>query len=121
MHTLRLRGSGQFEIQAVMNSEIDSGVEHGVWLTQLVDATIQRRWDDVAKLREDGVRRLDAERMVDVLSVAAAFNGITRIADATGIPLDSQPAKATATMRESLRIDDFEYQEKSRRYDRVEI
>ena len=119
MHTLLLRGSGQFELKAVMDSDLDSGVEHGRILSDLVDATIQRRWDDLAELRDEGVRVMGAQVTVDALAVASGFNGITRIADATGIPLDSDPAKVTADMRDELGINDFEYQEKTRKYDQV--
>ena len=115
-----LRGSGEFELQGVMDTSIDSGVEHGPLLGELVDATISRRWDDVAEFREQCVRTLGVQETVDAIAVASAFNGITRIADATGIPLDSGPAEATESMRSELAIDDFSYSEKTRKYDRVD-
>ena len=114
-----LRGSGEFELQGVMDTAVDSGVEHGRLLGRLVDATIARRWDDVAEFRDQCVRAMGELETVDAIAVASAFNGITRIADATGIPLDSGPAEATATMRSELAIDDFAYNEKSRKYDHV--
>ena len=115
-----LRGSGEFELQGVMDTTIDPGVEHGPLLGQLVDAVISRRWGDVAGIREECVKAMGLQETVDAIAVASAFNGITRIADATGIPLDSGPAEATASMRSELAIDDFAYSEKSRKYDHVE-
>jgi len=60
---------------------------------------------------------LGAQACADVLTVAAAFNGITRVADATGIPLDHNTVDATAGMRSDVGIDAFDYQAKSRRYE----
>ena len=121
MHAMLLRGSGEFELQAVMDTTIDSGVEHGQLLGQLVDATISRDWDLVATFREESVSVMGAQQTVDAIAVASAFNGITRIADATGIPLDTGPAEATTSMRSELAINDFSYSEKSRKYDQVSV
>ena len=121
MHAMLLRGSGEFELQAVMDTTIDSGVEHGRLLGQLVDAIISRDWDLVATLREECVAVMGNQETVDSIAVASAFNGITRIADATGIPLDSGPAESTASMRSQLAINNFSYSEKSRKYDQVSV
>ena len=60
---------------------------------------------------------MGADQCVDALVVAAAFNGITRVADATGIPLDHNTDDATAAMREATGIERFHYSAKSVRYD----
>jgi hypothetical protein len=39
--------------------------------------------------------------------VAALFNAIDRVADATGIPLEDLKAEATADFRSTIGIDDF--------------
>jgi len=54
--------------------------------------------------------------MVDTLVVASAFNGITRVADATGIPLDDSTMLATAQLRKDTGIEEFDYAKKSARY-----
>lgn len=121
MHTLLLRGSGEFELKAVMDNELESGVEHGNLLGPLVDATIKRNWDEVNELREQCIEVMGAQQTVDCLAVASAFNGITRIADATGIPLDSGPAETTASMRAELGIDSFDYAHKASRYETATV
>ena len=53
---------------------------------------------------------------MDALTVAAGFNAITRVADATGIPLDASTAAATADLRDATGIQAFEYGNKSARF-----
>lgn len=45
--------------------------------------------------------------MLDAAAVIAGFDGITRIADATGIPLEPPKAEAVADLRTTLRLDRF--------------
>ncbi|MBL6650932.1 MAG: hypothetical protein ISP49_05020 [Reyranella sp.] len=45
--------------------------------------------------------------MIDAAAVIAGFDGITRIADATGIPLEPPKAEQTADLRTTLRLDQF--------------
>ncbi len=59
---------------------------------------------------------LGAQVAIDAVTVAAGFNGITRVADATGIPLDESTAERTAAMRETTGIERFNYNEKTERY-----
>ncbi len=54
---------------------------------------------------------------VDCLVVASAFNGITRVADATGIPLDENTEATTADMRAAVGLDAFAYVAKSARFE----
>jgi len=46
--------------------------------------------------------------LVDAAAVAALFNAIDRLADASGIPLEPEKAAATADFRSELGINDFE-------------
>ena len=46
--------------------------------------------------------------MIDATAVVfAGFDGVARIADATGIPLEAPKAKQTADLRAALGIDEF--------------
>jgi len=53
------------------------------------------------------VRTLGAAALVDAAAVAALFNGIDRVADATGIPLEDEKAVSTAEIRAAIGIDEF--------------
>ena len=45
--------------------------------------------------------------MIDAAAVIAGFDGITRVADGTGIPLEPPKAEASADWRARLGIDDY--------------
>ena len=119
-----LRVSGQsdqqdFDLNSVTDDHADSGVDFGHWLRSLTEATIQNRWDDLTTIRDQAGAAMGTQSMVDALVVASGFNGITRVADATGIPLDENTQQMTIDMRVSTGIERFNYAEKSDRYDLV--
>ena len=119
-----LRASGQpdqkdYDLNSVTDDHLDSGVDFGHWLRSLTEAAIQNRWDELATIRDQAGAAMGAQSMVDALVVASGFNGITRVADATGIPLDENTQQMTVDMRESTGIERFNYTEKSDRYDFV--
>ena len=117
-----LRASGQpdqkdYDLNSGTDDHVDSGVDFGHWLRSLTEAAIQNRWDDLTTIRDQAGAAMGTQSMVDALVVAAGVNGITRVADATGIPLDENTQQMTVDMRESTGIERFNYTEKSDRYD----
>lgn len=119
-----LRASGQresrdFNLNAVNEADSDPGVDHASHLRSLTEAAIGSRWQELATVREDATAAMGEQVMVDALTVAAGFNGITRVADATGIPLDPATQEVTRSMRAGTGIDAFDYAAKSARYDRT--
>ena len=66
--------------------------------------------DDVealAEARGDIVAVMGGKALTDTAAVAALFNAIDRVADATGIPLEDAKAEATADFRSAIGIDNF--------------
>lgn len=55
--------------------------------------------------------------LVDAIAVASGFNGITKIANATGLPLDKGTEKSTVEMRAETGIDDFAEAAKAAQFD----
>jgi len=88
-----------------MNGEI-SGVPAGSVLAAFAEAIVTED-DTLAQARSAVVAALGEAAMIDAAAVVAGFNGITRIADATGIPLEPTKAEETAPWRGALGIDDF--------------
>lgn len=117
-----LRASGQrenrdFNLHAVNEADSDPGVDHASHLLLLTEAAIGSQWQQLAAIRDDAAAAMGEQVMVDALAVAAGFNGITRVADATGIPLDPTTQEVTGSMRAETGIDAFDYAAKSARYD----
>lgn len=90
----------------------DGGVPHGRLLAELAEAVAGWRWDDVADLRSAGSRLLGPESTSDAILIAAGFNGITRVADGIGIPLDQHTADASVELRANLGLNAFAPPEK---------
>ena len=115
-----LRASGQrdehnYDLETVTRNEGDSGVPHSDLLRALTEQSILGDWAALAETRNRAIQLMGAQPTVDTLTVAAAFNGITRVADATGIPLDDNTEAVTIDMRASTGIDEYEYARKSAR------
>ena len=119
---MRLRGSGEqegkdYDLSVITSDTGDGGVEAGHVLRALTEAAIRSEWNLLDQLRSDAFNNIGEQETVDALTVAAAFNGITRVADSTGIPLDKAMAEETTSIRETTGIDQFSYAAKSARYD----
>ena len=116
-----LRASGEredasFDLTAVTDDSRDSGVPHGAELLRLTELAIGGDRQALAAAREAASAVMGRQQMVDALVVAAAFNGITRVADCTGIPLDENTEATTVDMRAMVGLDAFDYREKTRRF-----
>jgi hypothetical protein len=83
----------------VVDGTSDTGVPNAALLLSFADAAIG---GDARAQRERVVTVLGEAAMVDAAAVIAAFDGITRIADATGIPLEPAKAEQTADFRTEL-------------------
>lgn len=119
-----LRASGEregtaYNLSAVTDETADAGVPFSALIRRLTEATVRNHWSALPSLRDEASAAMGEQQMVDVLAVAAAFNGITRVADATGIPLDANTQATTGAMRAEVGIDAFDYGAKSERYDCV--
>ena len=97
------------DLHAVVDPEraATSGVAHAGLLVALVDALVGGDDRTLARARARVLNELGAAVLVDTVAVAANFERMVRIADGTGIPLDTPVAIATSDARAALGIDDF--------------
>ncbi|MEM9407628.1 MAG: hypothetical protein AAGA81_16440 [Acidobacteriota bacterium] len=110
-----LRASGQahdekYELSAIVDGSDgdDSGVPHSALLVRLAEALVGRDEEALARIRREILEAMGAEQLVDSMAVAANFQRMVRIADGTGIPLDSAALQVTEDLRSELGLDHFE-------------
>ncbi len=78
----------------------ETGVPHAALLLAFADAVIAG--NAIEAQRDRVVAALGDAAMVDAAAVIAGFDGITRVADATGIPIEPAKAEQTADLRSEL-------------------
>ena len=100
---------------AVTNLDDVAGVAHEAELASLVHALLAEP-SALPSAIKAAQQVLGAQQVFDVLAVASAFNGITRVADSTGIELDASTAARTPELRRQTGIQSYAYDEKTSRY-----
>ncbi len=110
-----LRASGEatgqvFNLQAVTEgaATASSGVAHGETLLALAEAMVSDDREALVIARTRVLEELGPEALVDAAGVASNFERMVRIADATGIPLDSFLDEMTVDLRAELKLARFE-------------
>lgn len=100
--------STELDIQAV-NGDAGSaaiGIEFGPELMRFAES-VAHRSADLPKRRQELIEAAGPAILVDAAGVAANFQRMVRIADATGIPLDSKAATASRELRAELHLERF--------------
>ena len=85
----------------------DVGVPHADVLVEFAEAILDDGDARLNAARQAVLDAMGADALGDAAGVAATFNAIDRIADATGFPLEDDMAEDTADLREDLGIDAF--------------
>lgn len=83
------------------------GVTNEEFLLRVAEAVCAEDHEALAAIREEGRKLLGEQALVDAIAVASGFNGITKVANATGIPLDEATASNTVQLRKETKIDDY--------------
>jgi hypothetical protein len=87
-------------------ADIASGVEGGDVLVRFAESAV-RGDEDLPLARGAVAEQLGPEALVDAAAVVGNFERMVRIADGTGIPLDTPVSLLSADLREELGIDRF--------------
>lgn len=61
----------------------------------------------MGQLREQVAAAMGAGAVIDCAALAAVFNAVVRIADATGIPLEPYKEEISVELRRELGIDEY--------------
>jgi hypothetical protein len=106
-----LRASSEIEGSDVELSGVtaggDSGVPDGDLLVPFAEAAVAHDDEALASVRARVAERLGPESLVDAAAIVANFQRMVRIADGTGIPLDSPLAMVSVDLRSELGIDAY--------------
>lgn len=92
------------------------GVPNEEFLLRVAEAVCAEDPKVLVAIREEGKEVLGEQALVDAISVASGFNGITKVANATGIPLDEATETDTVQIRKEAKIDDYADSHKSSEY-----
>lgn len=117
-----LRESGEqqklnLELDSITSEAVNLGVENETVLLKIAESVYQSDADGMTRCRDEAIAILGVNATVDAIGVAAAFNGITKIANATGLPLDDATALRTQALLKETGIDRFSESSKADQYD----
>lgn len=109
-----LRASGELsgnavDVHAVTSDDaaVGSGIAHAPELLAFAEAIVAREPEALAAARTNAREAVGAAGLVDAAAVASNFERMVRIADSTGIPLDTPVAVMSADLREELDLNTF--------------
>ena len=112
---MRLGMSGKdtgdnYNLESVMSGNMaDNVLPNGVILNEFLEAIFAR---DTTRLKDAQNRLIEAmgeHALVDAAATIAAFNAYPRMADSTGIPLESGKEEITQELRAELRLDRLQH------------
>ena len=84
----------------------DSGVPEGELLVAFAEAATRGR-ESLPSVRAELLEALGPEAFVLAAATVAIFNGLVRVADSTGIPLDDGTRNASVDFRGELGLNDY--------------
>jgi len=85
----------------------DNAVPSGPELVRYAEAVIAGERELIRDAIQAILESLGGEALVDAAAICAQFNAITRVADATGVQLDTALERSSAAIRDQLGIDAF--------------
>ena len=86
---------------AIGQADGDGGVASGAALIRFAEA-VTLGTDDVEASRRDLLAEIGPAGLVEVAATVGIFNGLVRVADSTGIPLDELSRKPSESFRDEL-------------------
>jgi hypothetical protein len=98
---------GNYDLTLLTGTRGDGNIPHGALLVQFAEAVLGSDDERLASIQSEIRTKMGDAALVDAAAVAATFNAIDRVADATGIPIEDNKAEVTADFRAALGINAF--------------
>jgi alkylhydroperoxidase family enzyme len=95
------------DLTVLIGGRGDGNIPQGDLLVAFADAVLSEDDQRLAEVHSALRTTMGDAALVDAAAVAATFNAIDRIADATGIPIEDANAESTAELRASLGLNVF--------------
>jgi hypothetical protein len=88
-----LRASGthageEFDLDAIVDGSLDSGVAHGELLGEFVEAALGEEDERLQRARAAVLAALGPEGLVDTAGAVASFNAVVKVADGSGVVVE---------------------------------
>jgi hypothetical protein len=96
-----------YDLALMTGASGDGNIPNGSLLVAFTDAVMGTDDAALSEGREEVRAVMGDAALVDAAAVVSAFNGFTRIADSTGIPIEEAKAQSTADFRSALGINAF--------------
>ena len=98
---------GNYDLTLLTGARGDGNIPHGALLVQFAEAVLGDDDGRLAAIQSEIRTEMGDAALVDAAAIAATFNAIDRVADATGIPIEDNKAEVTADFRAALGINAF--------------
>jgi hypothetical protein len=98
---------GNYDLALLTGGGGDGNILHGALLVRFAEAVLGEDDRALHAIQADIRQKLGDAALVDAAAIAATFNAIDRVADATGIPIEDAKAEGTADFRSALGINSF--------------
>lgn len=85
----------------------NAGIEHSDLLIAFAEAVLADNASEMSAARSALQAAMGDDALVDAAGIIGMFNGLDRVADATGAQLEDWKAADTADMRAAIGIDSF--------------
>ena len=108
--------SEEYDLTGVTGSSC-IGVEHEDIMLIIAEAVVSSDPGASTAMRQRAIAEIGEQEMLDAIGIASGFNGITKIANATGLPLDQRTRQITEELRDVTGIDDYAEEHKASIYD----
>jgi hypothetical protein len=95
------------DLTLLIGASGDGNIPQGDLLVAFADAVLGEDDERLAEVQSALRITMGDAAFVDAAAVAATFNAIDRIADATGIPIEDANAESTAELRATLGLNAF--------------